>query len=74
VLVLHQLPDDYYDQYRERVRAMTADQLLAAAQRYLHPDALQMVVVGDPAQVREPLERLGFGPITLYDAQGQPLA
>jgi len=54
------------------VRAMTVDQILHAAQRYLHPDALQMVVVGDPATVRGPLEKLGFGPTTMYDTLGRP--
>jgi zinc protease len=72
VLVLHDLPDGYYDRYRERVRAVTAADILHAAQRYLHPDAIQMVVVGDPGAVRAPIERLGFGRITLYDTLGQP--
>ena len=74
VLVLYELPEDYYDRYRERVRAMTADQILSAAQTYLHPESLQMVVVGDPVAVHRPLERLGFGPITVYDSTGKPIA
>jgi zinc protease len=74
VLVIHGLPDDYYDRYRDRVRAITTEQILQAAQRYLHPEALQLVAVGDPATVREPLASLGFGPITIYDALGQPTA
>ncbi|MGH7616780.1 MAG: M16 family metallopeptidase, partial [Gemmatimonadaceae bacterium] len=72
VLVIHGLPDDYYDRYRERVRAITSEQILLAAQRYLHPEALQLVAVGDPAQVRVPLASLGFGPITMYDSLGRP--
>src|SRR4029079_13695600 len=59
VLVVHGLPDDYYDQYRGRVRSMTVERILEAAQRHLHPESLQMVVVGDPGVVREPLDRLG---------------
>jgi zinc protease len=74
VLVIHDLPDDYYDRYRERVRAITTEQILLAAQRYLHPEALQLVAVGDPAAIRAPLAGLGFGPITTYDALGQPTA
>jgi zinc protease len=71
-LVIHGLPEDYYDRYRERVRAMTAEQILAAAQHYLKPDALQMVVVGNPA-VRAQLEALQFGPLSMYDTQGNRL-
>jgi predicted Zn-dependent peptidase len=73
VLVIHALPQDYYDRYRENVRALTTDQILEAAQRHLHPDALQMVVVGDPDAVRGPLEAMQFGPVTLYDALGNPI-
>lgn len=72
VLVIHGLPEDYYDRYRDRVRAITTEQILHAAQRYLHPEALQLVVVGDPAAIRAPLMGLGFGPITVYDALGEP--
>ncbi len=74
VLVLHGLPDDYYDRYRSRVRAITTEQILEAAQRHLHPDTLQMVVVGDPSAVRAPLEAMSFGAATLYDTLGQPSA
>ncbi len=73
VLVIHGLPEDYYDRYRERVRALTTEQILAAAEHYLHPEALQMVVVGDPAAVREQLETMRFGPLTVYDAQGNAI-
>ena len=72
VLVVHALPDDYYDQYRARVRGMTVEKILDAAQRHLHPDSLQMVVVGDPAVIRGPLEQFGFGAVALYDTVGNP--
>jgi zinc protease len=72
VLVIHGLPEDYYDRYRERVRGLTVDQLLDAAQHYLNPESLQMVVVGDPASVSTMLEELQFGPVKLYDVQGNP--
>jgi len=72
VLVVHGLPDDYYDQYRARVRGMTIEKILDAAQRHLHPDSLQMVVVGDPAVIRGPLEQFGFGAVALYDTVGNP--
>lgn len=70
VLVIHGLPEDYYDVYRERVRAMTTEQILSAAQRYLHPEELQMVVVGDPSAIRGSLEAMQFGPIYVYDTHG----
>ena len=57
-LVIHRLPDDYYDRYRERVRAVTTLGVLEAAQRHLRPDGLRIVVVGDPSAIAEPLGRV----------------
>jgi zinc protease len=54
-LVIHELPDDYYDRYRERVRAVTTRGVLRAAQVHLHPEQLRIVVVGDPAVIAAPL-------------------
>lgn len=72
-LVVHDLPDDYYDHYRSRIRAVTVNGVLEAARRYLHPERLQLVVVGDPETVRAPLEALSFGPVRVYDTGGAPL-
>ena len=69
-LVQYELPDDFYDTYREHVRAVTTDEVLRVARTHLQPDALQMLVVGDPASVQAPLESLGFGAATLYDTEG----
>jgi zinc protease len=54
-LVIHDLPEDYYDRYRERVRAVTTAGVLRAAQAHLHPDQLRIVVVGDPDVIAQPL-------------------
>ena len=54
-LVRHGLPEDYYDVYRSKVRAVTADGVFRAAQRHLHPEQLRIVVVGDPEAVAAPI-------------------
>jgi predicted Zn-dependent peptidase len=71
-LVVYDLPDDWYDEYRERVRAVTTGDVLTAAERHLHPDALQMVVVGNAAAVRDHIEAMDFGPLKVYDVEGRP--
>ena len=71
-LVVYDLPDDWYDRYRARVRAVTSGDVLTAAERHLHPEALQMVVVGNATAVREGLEALAFGPVQQYDVAGRP--
>ena len=50
-LVIHGLPEDYYDEYRAHVRGVTTAGVLRAAQTHLHPDRLRIVVVGDPATI-----------------------
>ncbi|MEP6733180.1 MAG: pitrilysin family protein [bacterium] len=55
-MVIHGLPDNYYDEYRARVRAVTTEGVLEAARRRLHPDQLRIVVVGDPVVVAAAIE------------------
>jgi zinc protease len=47
------LGDDYIERYGERVRAVTLEQVKAAAQKYLAPDALVQIVVGPAAKLAE---------------------
>jgi zinc protease len=64
---IFRLPTNYFDNYRERVRAVTAADVLRVAQQHLDPSRLQVVVVGDASVIREPLAELGLGPVTVYD-------
>lgn len=57
-LVIYDLPDDYYDEYRARVRAVTTSDVLRAAQTHLHPDELRIVVVGDPSVIAAPVAQV----------------
>jgi zinc protease len=61
------LPDDFHDVYRDRIRAVSTGDVLKAARTYLAPDALQMLVVGDAAPLKEQLSEIGFAPITMHD-------
>jgi zinc protease len=72
-IVIYGLGADYYDQYRARVRAVTAIDVLTAARTHLDPTRLQVVVVGDPEAIRQPLEDIGAGPVLVYDDTGRPL-
>ena len=63
-------PDDYWQNYTKNMQAVTPDDVLAVAQKYLHPDNLVFLVVGDPEAVEEGSdkheERMSdFGPITI---------
>lgn len=62
-LVIYGLPADWYDTYRERMSEVTVKDVLEAARKHVHPDSLQIVIVGDASAIREPLEVLAFGPV-----------
>jgi len=46
-------PDDYWQIYTENIAAVTPDDVLAVAQKYLHPDKLVFLVVGDPEAAQQ---------------------
>jgi len=66
---LNELPADYLETYRERVKALTAEDLLATARKYLDSANMQIVVVGDRAQIEE--QAALFGEVEVYDTQGK---
>ena len=72
-MVVYGLDDRYFDTYAERVRSVTAPAALAAAQDVVKPDRLLWVVVGDRSRIETGLRELNLGPMTLIDADGNPL-
>lgn len=52
-------PADYLENYRANIARVTAADVLAAARKYLRPDAFKLVVVGDSAHFDKPLSTLG---------------
>ncbi|MDH3271718.1 MAG: insulinase family protein [Gemmatimonadota bacterium] len=62
-LVVYGLPDDHFDQYRGRVRAVTVDEAAEAAARHIRPHEAQIVLVGDADAVAAEVEALGLGSV-----------
>ena len=73
-LVIHGLPEQFYDDYRTRVRAVTTQDVLRAAQRHLHPDRLRIVVVGDPGVIVTPLSEIHGASVEIVTADGTEVA
>ena len=67
----HELPDDYLETYRAKVRAVTPEELLATARKYLDSANLQIVLAGDRAQIES--QAALFGETEIFDAQGDRL-
>ncbi|MBI1820824.1 MAG: insulinase family protein [Nitrospirae bacterium] len=60
-LEYYHLPEDYMEQFRNEVSKVTAEDILRVAKKYLHPDGLTLLVVGDPDKFDQPLSV--FGPV-----------
>ncbi len=61
------MPVDYVKNNEKIVMDMTLDSHKALANKYLHPDKMIYLVVGDAATQLEPLKKLGFGDPILLD-------
>ncbi len=53
------LPADTFEQLVAQIQQVTAADVQSVAQRYLRPDTLQILVVGNAAEVGDQLERFG---------------
>ncbi len=70
---LYGLNEDYFDRYRENIAAVSKEDVERVAKKYLDPDRVLIVVVGNAAQIREPLGGLGM-PVHELDIDGNMLA
>ncbi len=66
---LYKLPVDYFKNYASRVSKVSADKVKELAAKYVHPDGLTVIVVGEAKEVKPALEKLG--PVTVYDTDLQ---
>ena len=69
-LVIFGLEDDYHRTYRDRIRAITPEQVAEAGLRQVRPSEVQVVVVGDAESVVSPLEGLDVGPVEVVSPRG----
>ena len=67
---LYGLGDEYFSKYPEQIRVVTAGQVLDAAKKYLVPDRLAIVAVGDAAQIEPELRKLNLGPVEVRNPDG----
>ena len=63
------LPLNYYTNLEEQVLAVDAPAVQAVAKKYLVPERMVVIAVGDSSKIRQPLET-ELGPAQLRDADG----
>lgn len=65
------LPRDYWDTYPAKITAITAEDVRRVARKYLNPETMQLVAVGDGQKIKSALEK--YGPVESFDAEGRPV-
>jgi zinc protease len=68
-LVEYGLPEDYYQTYAGKVRALTLADIQTSAREVVHPDRLIWVVVGDRAKIEAGIRELGLGEVRLLNPE-----
>jgi zinc protease len=65
------LPQDYWRTLPDQFRRVTAAQVQAVAKKYLDPEQMKVIAVGDQKAMLQQLNTLGLGEPELRDADGQ---
>jgi zinc protease len=66
---LYGLPDDYLQTYRDNVNAVSIADVRAAAEKYVRPAEMAIVVVGDSSEILEQVKPYADS-IEIYDTEG----
>jgi zinc protease len=70
-IFMYNLTRDYYEKLPDRLNAVTAEDAEAVAKKYLHPDQMILICVGDRAKIEPELLKLDLGAIEFRDADGK---
>ena len=69
-LVQYDLPEDYYDTYPDKVRALNVDTIASAAAEVLLPNDMIWLIVGDLKVIEPAILNLDYGTVVRMDPDG----
>jgi zinc protease len=70
-LFTYDLPLDYFSSLPDRINAVTAEQARSVAQKYIQPDKMIVLAVGDRAKIEEDMKKLNLGKMEIRDTDGK---
>jgi len=70
-LFVYDLPLDYFSKLPDSINAVSAQQAQAISQKYIHPDRVTVVAVGDLSKIEEEMKRLNLGKVEIRDTEGK---
>jgi zinc protease len=68
----YNFPADYWDKYPAQITATTADDVQRVAKKYINPETMQVVAVGDATKVKTILEK--YGPLEVVNVPEKSLS
>jgi zinc protease len=66
-LAVYDLPDTWWQEYRDRLEAVDAAAIHATARELVRPDEALILMTGDAASLREPLADAGLGSLEVIE-------
>jgi zinc protease len=72
-LIIWGLPLNFYTTYRERLAAVTPQDVARTAKARLTPDNLIVVVAGDLSKIEAPIRARNLGTVEVWDANGNKI-
>ncbi len=70
-LYLYDLPPDYYQTLPGRIALITAPDVQAVAKKYLAPDRMLVIAVGDRTKIAPQITKLNLGAVAYRDLDGK---
>ncbi len=70
-LVNYNLPDNYWANYGAKMRGLTETQLETAGRKFVRPDEIIWLIVGDVSKIETGVRSLGFGEVIKLNADGE---
>ncbi|HET7301282.1 MAG TPA: hypothetical protein VFJ01_11600, partial [Oleiagrimonas sp.] len=72
-MALYDRPDDYVATTKARIEKLSDKAVKQAADKVIQPGHLTWVIVGDLDKIGPSVRALDLGPVTVLDANGQPV-
>lgn len=70
-IFVYGLPLDYFSKLPELVDAVTPDQAEAMAQKYIHPEKIVVLAIGDRSKIEDEMKKLNLGKMEIRDTDGK---
>ena len=69
-LAIHGLSLDFYNSYVQQIEQVTQADVQRVARKYINPEQLSIIVVGDRKQIEDAIRKLGMGEVEIRDIYG----